>query len=172
MPTNNEPITAEAPMPARKTKKVSLSLRCIFTDKELLEKGKLIAEKHRELAEHEGELATIKSQFKSKIEGVTASINELSGHITSGYEYRMTTCTVRFDDPKSGMKTTYRSDTGDAVNTDLMTPAELQGALPLNQRNDALPAKADRVLHHSDIKSMAAVDETGNVTVTADKSPI
>ena len=134
----------------KRTKKISLPLRCAFTEKELLERGKQMAEKHGELAGKKEELDTIKSQFKSQIEGLEAAIETLSKALTSGYEYRPVTCTVLFDSPKAGAKTTIRMDTMEEVSIDQMTPAEMQSELPLTDKK-------------------AGVDGEGNVTVAADK---
>ena len=123
----------------------------MFTEKELLEKGRKIAEAHQETAQVETEFDSVKAQFKSKLERLSSTIGELSNHMTSGWEYRQVPCETRYDDPSQGHKATYRLDLNEVVEIEQMTTLDKQGELPLTP------------------DTKAGVDSEGNVSVKADK---
>ncbi len=116
---------------SRPPKKTEMSLRVDFTPPELLNLARKQAEAHGELNRAEEEKKAATAQLKARCEGISARISELAGKITSGFEYRTVPCEVSYDDPKPGLKTTYRLDTGEAVNVDPMSMAERQSELEL-----------------------------------------
>lgn len=134
---------------SRKPQKSERQLRVQFTDQELLEKGRKLAEKHGECGRIDAEFDSVKSQFKGKIDRVEAEIGEIAGHLQSGWEYRKVSCETTYDTPRHGLKTTLRLDTYEIVETEQMSVNELQDELPLEDKK-------------------RGVDGTGNVTVGAD----
>lgn len=129
-------VNAEPAAPIRPSKKTEQSLRVNFTEKELLEIGKRLAEANRELEAAESEKRSITGTLKAKCDGIAARISQHSGELTNGYTYRQVPCEVRFDTPSKSMKQTIRLDTGETVETAAMTLAEMQAELP------GIPAEA------------------------------
>lgn len=120
----------EPATPIRPPKKTELSLRVIYTEKDLLEIGKKLAEANRELYSAEAEKKQITATLKAKCDGIAARVSQHSGEISSGYTYRMVPCEVHFDMPAPGQKTTVRLDTKEVIDTEAMTLAEMQAELP------------------------------------------
>ena len=117
--------------PALPDKKIEQQLRCSFTEKELLEIGKKLAEATTLLAQQEEEAKAVAKQLKAKCEQTAAKVSENSTKISSGYEYRSVRCLVKYDTPKTGQKTIIRLDTGEVVEVAEMSMAESQLGLPL-----------------------------------------
>jgi hypothetical protein len=124
-------ITDKAVKPARPDLKIEMQLRCQFTDKELLELGKKLAESSNLLNQQEEEAKAVAKQLKAKCEQTAAKVSEASTKISSGYEYRSIKCVVKYDTPKTGQKTTVRTDTNETVEVAEMSLAEMQLPLPL-----------------------------------------
>jgi hypothetical protein len=124
--TNAEPVK-----PIRPPKKTEQSLRVIYTEKELLEIGKKLAEANRELETAESEKKSITGTLKAKCDSIAGRIAQHAGELTNGYTYRSIPCETRFDDPAVGMKRTVRLDSGEVIDTAAMTLAEMQSELPL-----------------------------------------
>ena len=125
MPKKSE-TTVNPDAPIRPPKKTEQSLRVKFTEKELLEIGKRLAEANRELEAAESEKKSITGTLKAKCDSIAARISQL----TNGYTYRQVPCEVRFDTPTKGMKQIIRLDTLDTIETAAMTLAEMQAELP------------------------------------------
>ena len=123
---------AEKPKETAKTEK---HLRCIFTEAELLVQGKKLAELNNELVSIENDKKRVTDDFKAKASAVEADISITSNNIRSGYEYRKVPCTIRFEDPSEGLKTTYRDDTGEQVSCEALTPEEKQRKLILLEQS-------------------------------------
>lgn len=119
------------PAPIRPPKKTEMQLRVEFNDRELVNLARRQAEACGELSRAEEEKKAVTSQLKAKCDGLSSKISELAGKITAGFEYRTVPCEIRFDDPKAGLKSTYRLDTGEVVNVDPMSLDERQADLPL-----------------------------------------
>ena len=132
-------VNAEPAKPIRPPKKTEVSLRVNYTEKELLEIGKKLAEANRELEAAESEKRSITGTLKAKCDGIAARISQHSGELTNGYTYRHVACEVRFDTPAQGQKTTVRLDTGETIETAAMTLAEMQAELPGIQAEAAAP---------------------------------
>mgnify|MGYP000497000935 FL=1 len=116
--------------PIRPPKKTEMSLRVNYTEKELLEIGKKLAEANRELEAAESEKKAITGTLKSKFDSIASRILLHSGELTNGYTYRNIPCEVRFDVPAKGQKQTVRLDTGEVITTEAMTLHEMQAELP------------------------------------------
>lgn len=117
--------------PIRPPKKCEQSLRVNYTEKELLEIGKKLAEANRELESAENEKKSITGTLKAKCDSIAARVAQHSGEITNGYTYRNIPCETRFDTPTKGMKQTVRLDSNETIATEAMTLAEMQAELPL-----------------------------------------
>lgn len=121
-----------APKPAsRPDKKGERQLRVEFTPEELLAIAKKLAEANADFTRAEEDKKAVTSQLKAKCDSIAARVSELSGKINSGFEYRQVNVVTKYDDPKTGTKTTYRLDKNEVVEVEAMTLAELQGELPL-----------------------------------------
>lgn len=121
---------AEPVSPIRPPKKTEISLRVTYTEKELLEIGKKLAEANRELETAESEKKSITGTLKAKCDSIAARVAQHSGEITNGYTYRNIPCEIRFDTPSKGMKQTVRLDSHEVITTEAMTLAEMQAELP------------------------------------------
>lgn len=106
-------------------------LRCVLTEKEILEVGKQSAELTRAIIALEDDKARISKDFGARIAEKEAQRSVLTDKIISGYEFRDVPCVVRLNDPKPGSKTIVRNDTIDVVAVELMNPDEMQEKLPL-----------------------------------------
>ena len=131
MPTKKKPAATPPAKPARPDHEIELQLRCPFTDKELLELGKKMAESTTLLAQQETEAKAIANQLKAKCNATAARISEASSKITAGYEFRAIRCITKYDTPKTGQKTVIRTDTGETVEVTEMSLQEMQLPLPL-----------------------------------------
>lgn len=116
---------------SRPPKKGERQLRVEFTEKEILEHAKKLAEANAELKRAEDNKKAVTSQLKADCDSISSRIAVLSGKINDGFEYRQINVETTFDDPKRGMKTTRRLDTNDVIETETMTGAEMQEELPL-----------------------------------------
>jgi uncharacterized coiled-coil protein SlyX len=130
MPSKKD--TQAAPVkPAHPDRTIEIQLRCSFTDKELLELGKKLAENSNLLNQQEEEAKAVAKQLKAKCEQTAAKVSECSTKISSGYEYRQVKCLVKYDTPKTGQKTVTRLDLNEIVEVAEMSLAEMQIPLPL-----------------------------------------
>ena len=141
-------------------------LRVAFTDAQILEHGRNLAEEHNKMGQTNSDFDRVKSEFKSKLSASEARIVDLSNKVSTGYEMRDVRCLWAFDDPKAGKKTLRRLDTvdglpGETVEVCDMTEAEKTPELALNL--DGTPALANPVL-----PAGAGVDKDGTVKVPAD----
>jgi len=131
--TNEEVQVAKpAPIPAtRPPKKTEMQLRVVYTRDEIVALAQKMVEAHAEGNRAEEDKKAVTAQLKAKCESIAARTSELSAKIASGFEYRVTPCEIRYDDPKPGLKSTVRLDTLEIVNVDPMTLTERQGELAL-----------------------------------------
>jgi len=127
-------ITARPPRPPKKSEEKQ---PVPFTVDEFLTIGQKLAEANRDLEAAENDKKAVTKTLAAKCDGIAAKISELSGKLTSGFEYRDVTVETTYDDPAPGKKTTRRLDTGKTVRVEAMTLAEMQSELPLE---DGKPA--------------------------------
>ena len=125
-PSKDKPKTASRP-----PKKSERQLRVEFTEKEILEQAKKLAEANAELHRAEDNKKAVTSQLKADCDSISSRIAVLSGKINDGFEYRQVNVETTYDDPKRGMKTTRRLDTNEVIECETMTGAEMQEELPL-----------------------------------------
>ena len=150
--------------PAKPDRKIELQLRHQFTQKETLEIAKKMAEANRDLALALEEKKAITTQLKAKCEGIASRVAEAAGKINSGFEYRLTSVTVKYHTPKTGAKRLIRDDTGEILEEEAMSQAELQDELPLNLS----PEPFNAVLKGKDAERVTS--SPGVVAVPADES--
>lgn len=112
------------------TKKQKYNLRCTFTEPELLKLGKSLGDRTLELAALENDKKRVVKDFDAKISSVEADISVLTNQVTSGYEFRMVTCTEILGKPEAGRKSVIRDDTNEMIGIYDMTQEELQRTLP------------------------------------------
>lgn len=68
----------------------------------------------------------VTKEYAARIEECISEINELSVTIRAGVELRMVECEVILNDPRDGLKTTYRLDTMELVDSVPMSLADMQ----------------------------------------------
>lgn len=115
--------------PELEKKKTKRNLRVTFSDPELLQLGKDLADKTTELRELEEDKKRVVSDFGARITAKEAEVSLLTSKLKSGYEYRMVNCTETLDFPTLGRKTISRDDTGADIAVEDMTSAEMQREL-------------------------------------------
>lgn len=109
-------------------KKENYDYQHFFTDDELKEKSQQLARACRDHAGIEDQKKSVMSDFKAKLDKISAEINHTSNHINSGFEMRYNTCDVEyaFDE---GLKIYYHN--GKKVGEEKMTPSDYQAKLDL-----------------------------------------
>lgn len=132
-------------------------LRVSFTDAQILELGRNLAETHNENTQIETDFQRIKDEFKSKLSAVEARKIDLANKVSSGYEMKPVRCVWTMDHPKPGKKTLYRFDIPDdqkpieVIETADMTDAEKTPELALGLDNPVLPAGTG-ISHDGNVK--------------------
>lgn len=86
------------------------------------------------LEQQKDEAKAVATQLKAKCDATAARLTEASTKITNGYEYRQVRCVVKYDTPKTGQKTTIRTDLDQVVEVAEMSLAEMQ--LPLELESE------------------------------------
>lgn len=106
-------------------------LECVLTEDELKDCSKRLAVSVRDRSRAEDALKSFKSQNKSEIDGYDATINSMSEKVSSGKEYREVKCNVVYQ-WEDKVKEYVREDTGEIIDTDIITERELQEEAELN----------------------------------------
>ena len=119
---------------------IKRNLRWIFTQPEILEISKRLAEKNGAVVTLEDEKKRATKDYAARISTVENEVNDLARKVTNGYEFRDIDCRVVFDLPKPGMKTITRLDTLEQVGVEEMTFPEKQLTIPAV--DEAAPEKA------------------------------
>lgn len=104
-------------------------LECKFTEDEMRTIAKQLAHENRNLEEIEAKKKTVNTDFANQIQFSKTSISSLSNKINNGYEFRDVECVTKFNCPNSGKKTITRMDTGENIDIQDMTAAEMQEPL-------------------------------------------
>lgn len=117
-------------------KMVSKSLRYDFTENETKVNSKELARCNQQLVEAELKRKQIMTDLKSDEQRLTSDIARLSRWVNDGYDFRMIECRLVFNDPKDGIKSYYRLDTGELVESISMESHEMQENLPLEDPED------------------------------------
>lgn len=121
--TNKIKMKQKIKLEIRKSKR---QLKCQFTSDELLSIGKTLAEKTARVAQLEADKKQAVKQFDAQISECEAQISLASGHIQSGYEYRLVDCEETLGSPDGNKKTVKRLDTNETVGVETLTSEENQ----------------------------------------------
>jgi len=108
------------------TSEVTESCRVAFTNDELLDRGKQLAEAQGELRKTEDDFTAVKKEWNSRVAAVEANITKLAGDVSRGYEVRFLRCIIVMDTPEKGMKECRRKDNGERVWVREMSGADFQ----------------------------------------------
>ncbi len=93
--------------------KVKRTLKCEFSDAEMLELGRDLSIKSQELRNLEEQKKSVVSEYGSRMTIAKEQISSLSDKVASGYEMRDISCLVDFHVPERGKKQFTRTDTGE-----------------------------------------------------------
>lgn len=113
------------------SKQCKVFLRYDFKHEEIHEMGAELARVSSEVARIKEEKKATTTQYNAKIAEKEAEIGVLGNNINNGHEYRNIDCTVFFNNPNTGKKTTFRNDNGEQVRVENMTSDEMQLDLEL-----------------------------------------
>lgn len=96
---------------SEKIKTEKRTLRYDFTAVETHDLSLSLANKTKEKVALEEEKKSVMSQYKAKLDEITAQCNKLSNQVSDGFEYREVDCEVAYHTPEDGKKTITRLDT-------------------------------------------------------------
>lgn len=117
------------------TPKIALAGKCKrrlmtkLTEKEREERGIKLAVTQIDILRLEEEAKTIAADFKDRIGGLKARSREESVIVSRGEEYREVDCEIKYGVPSKTHKTIIRTDNGEIVDVEPMSPSELQPKL-------------------------------------------
>lgn len=143
------PQSATAPTPPPKPEKrpprlETIQVRHDFSVQETANLGKQLGEEQRKLDTFEDELASVKSEYKSKMVKVEAEINRLVDALQDGFEMRPTKAVMFVEIQKKTRKVAkcfYRSDTGEFIRREEVTlggmELDLFAVLPKGHKPEA-----------------------------------
>lgn len=109
-----------------KEKVTEIELPYKFTDEEINQLGRDLAEMNEEYSSIEEEKKRYAQEYKTKLDNLQGKIDNVSKMIIDGEIQRMTKCIVKLNDPVVGKKTLYRQDTGEVAAIQPMHESELQ----------------------------------------------
>ena len=133
------------------------SLSCKLTDDELRAIGRNMAHEVELAQAAENNKKSVQAQFKATIEAHMANISLASKKINTGVEYREIECDIVFD-YDLGIRYLQRRDTGETVESRLLTKEEKQRSFSFAGELDAsveagtrkLNGSAPEVVHQED----------------------
>jgi DNA segregation ATPase FtsK/SpoIIIE-like protein len=105
------------------------TLKCVLTEAELLEQGKLMAEAQQEAALLDADFAAVKKQFTAKIDEAMAKASRAGSMIINKFDFRPVKC-VRRKYYRAGRLTETRTDTGEQFTNRELTDDEKQLSFP------------------------------------------
>ena len=115
-----------------KTKEISVTryLKCALVNHEKIDRGRDLAHLYGEKQQLEADMKATRSQYQSRIDGVTGKISMLSDTIRDAAEFRDVQCVQVFD---WANKEIYvrRPDTDEIVESRQMRQEELQTEFPI-----------------------------------------
>lgn len=115
----------------KKSKKCTRLLKHMLSEAELLDYARSQSSALRDITQTEDQLASIKADYKAKLEALNNEMSLCARRIGDGFEMRETECITEFHTPEKGYKRTVRLDTGEEVDIVRMRPEEMQEELPL-----------------------------------------
>lgn len=119
MPTATK--KAKEPMVTKDSELLPVKL----TEAEVTEFGRQMARRDRDLSVLETEKKFAVEEFKGKILKVTGDISDLAMKIRDGQEYRLVETETTYD-LRSATSTTKRTDSGEVVRCNAMTPDQIK----------------------------------------------
>lgn len=111
-------------------KRVTRNLPCRLTETELLARADNLSVVVQETTAEEGRQTDVKAQMKARLTELDARKTRLAITIGRKEEYRDVEVELMAD-VQAGTVTTYRQDTGEAIDTRPMSEKERQTTLPL-----------------------------------------
>lgn len=106
-------------------------LCCELTHDELLDRGQKLAYHLSEIARIDSELASFKSQIKSRLDMANAKVQDYQQQVAEKAEWRDVECRDDYD-YEAKLVRSFRLDTDEQIGSRQMTGDELQGVLPLD----------------------------------------
>lgn len=110
-------------------KQIEMQLACELSQEEVQFRAQelgVAVTQHDVIAD---EKAKAMKLFKERLETVSHRMRRLSKIVQAKLEYRMVACAVEFHVPEVGTKRIVRTDTGEVVKEEAMTPEERQNNL-------------------------------------------
>lgn len=135
---NGDPKRTKLPQGHITKAKELHNIRYAFTQEEMSEKAKRMANAVSGKAQAEAEFKSMKSDHKAKIDAQDAVISLMSGHVSNGYEIKNVECDV-IKDFEKGTKTYYHNDI--EYDTQPLTQSDRQTALNLVNASPAAKEK-------------------------------
>lgn len=149
------PKTDKTVVKTQDVRRIKKSLKCKFTDAEVLQLGRDLAEKTEQYGQLEADKKQVTKDFDAKLAEVDAQIRSASGKVQCGYEYRSIDCTETFGEPDAAKKTVRRLDSGDIVEVRELTDEEKQRHLNFLQDQPADDAKLAELLPQKENNDVA-----------------
>lgn len=118
---------------------VAKHLKYEFTDGEQRANARELARLNRSLVEAQLKRKQITGDLKAEESRIDTEIARYSRFVTDGYDFRETQCRVVLNDPKTGIKSLYRVDTGELVEQVAMELHEMQESIPFEERPEESP---------------------------------
>lgn len=132
-----------ATLEVRRTKR---NLKYKFTDSEILQMGKDLAEKTESYGQFEADKKQVVKEFDAKLAEVEAQIKSVSGKVQSGWETRSIECSETFGEPDDTKKTVRRLDSNEIVEVRELDDSEKQRVLDFRSEQPADDAKLAELL--------------------------
>ena len=104
------------------------SLECRFTDEELHALGFELGRANQAVYDLRNEKKSAMQSMETSIKAAERHAANLTMKINQKFELREIEVVWAMDTPRPGQKTLVRTDTGEDVRTEAMTPAEMQGS--------------------------------------------
>ena len=129
---NKEATPAEEAAPVKRTLRGRrIMIRYNFSDTERLAFAEEMNHAQQDIDRADNQRKAAAAQFKAQADFARATREKAALAFTSGYEMREIQCDCIADDPAPGLKTFYRTDTGEKVKTEEMDAEDKQPELPL-----------------------------------------
>lgn len=125
------------PQKKLEVRKLKRSLKCKFTEPEILALGRELAEKNELASQLNAEKKRFVKEFDAKVAEAEAQIQLASGKIQSGYEYRSVECSETLGEPDENRKTVRRLDLNEIVEVRELSAEERQRALDFEKEGEA-----------------------------------
>ena len=123
---------------ATKTEEFMRTLKCVLTERDVLQYARESADKQNEAGQLKSKLKLSATEIGGKVKGLASEIAEQSQAIRCGYEFRQVKCHRTYDYAKSQV-VEKRLDSGCIIAERKMTTAESQMEMDLNtgEKQDA-----------------------------------